>query len=478
MFRVCKGCYGVIPLMSCRIDGMMIMADEDLFGALPDQNRPQPTGRGAPRLRVPERSQIDTHWAALDDLIADDHPVRAVWAFVTGLDLSALHDAIKAREGQPGHPPAQPELLMALWLWATVDGVGSARRLDQLCRDHLVYRWLCGGVSMNYHTLSDFRIAHREVLDRLLARGVASLVEAGLVSLDILAQDGLRVRASAGAGSFRRRKRLEELRTAAQARVARLRAEIEADPGSGDKVRRAAQIRAAREREARIVAAQQRMEELEVERARREKTNKQQVSKQKEPRASTTDAEARVMKMSDGGFRPAYNMQIVGAPKGQVIVAVDTDTSGSDRGLARPAIEALHGRGYKPPDYLSDGGFTKNEDIEWAHGIGTQLWCPVGQTRHGTDPYAPKPGDSAAVADWRKRMASDSGKQLYRKRAQHECINARGRRMGLQQLTVRGKEKAHTVLLWFALAHNMLRGFALRAAAQAAAQAAAAQVPA
>ncbi len=320
------------------------MADEGLFEELPEQKRPPPEGRGMPRVRVPERSQIDTHWAALDDLIPDDHPVRAVWAFVLGLDLSALHEAIKAREGQPGHPPAAPELLMALWLWATIDGVGSARRLDQLCQDHLVYRWLCGGVSMNYHSLSDFRIAHRAVLDQLLARGVASLVEAGLVSLDTLAQDGLRVRASAGAGSFRRRKRLEELRTAAQARVARLRAELEADPGSGDKVRRAAQERAAREREARIAAAQERMRELEAERARREKTNKQEVIKQKEPRASTTDAEARVMKMADGGFRPAYNMQIVAEPKSgrhrHQWLGSRLGAPGN-RGLARPRLQAF-----------------------------------------------------------------------------------------------------------------------------------------
>jgi hypothetical protein len=314
--------------------------------------------------------------------------------------------------------------------------------------------------------LSDFRIAHRAVLDRLLARGVASLVEAGLVSLETLAQDGLRVRASAGTSSFRRRKRLEELRTAAQARVARLRAELEADPGSGDKVRRAAQARAAQEREARIAAAQERMQELEAERVRREKTNKKEVKKQKEPRASTTDAQARVMKMADGGFRPAYNMQIVAEPNSQVIVAVDIDTSGSDRGLARPAIEALRARDYWPSDYLVDGGFTKNEDIEWAHATGTTLWCPPGHTKHGTDPYAPKRGDSAAVAEWRKRMASDLGKKIYRRRAEHECINAQGRRMGLQRLTVRGKEKAHTVLLWFALAHNMLRSFALTASAQ------------
>jgi transposase len=436
-----------------------------LFEELPEQMREPSAGSGAPRLRVPERRQVDMHWAALDDLVADDHPVRAVWSFAVGLDLSALHAAIEAREGRPGHPPAAPELMMALWLWATIDGVGSARQLDRLCREHLIYRWLCGGVSMNYHSLSDFRLAHREVLDQLLARGVASLVEAGLVSLDTLAQDGLRVRASAGASSFRRHKRLEALRRAAQARVARLRAELEADPGSGDKRRRAAQERAAREREARIAAAQERMRELEAERARREKTNKKDVARQKEPRASTSDAEARVMKMADGGFRPAYNMQLVAEPTTQVIVAIDIDTSGSDRGLVRLALDGLAARDCKPCDYLVDGGFTKNDDIEWAHASGTKLWCPPGQTRHGSDPYAPKAGDSPAVADWRRRMASERGKQIYRRRAEHECINAQARRMGLQQLTVRGKDKARTVLLWFALAHNMLRSFALQAAA-------------
>jgi transposase len=442
-------------------------AEGQLFEDLPDQHAPRPEGRGAPRVRAPERGQIDMHWAALDEMIADDHPVRAIWAFCQRLDLSPLYAAIDAREGVPGHPPASPELMMALWLWATVDGVGSARRLDQLCREHLAYRWLCGGVSMNYHTLSDFRLAHTVVLDQLLANGVASLVQAGLLELDILAQDGLRVRAAAGAASFRRRKRLEELSAAAQARVARLRAELEGDPAAGDRRQRAARERAAREREARIAAAQERMHELEAERARREKTNKAQVAKQKEPRASTTDAEARVMKMADGGYRPAYNMQIVSEPKSQVIVALDVETSGSDRGLARPAIEALRANGQTPSDYLVDGGFTKNSDIEWAHASGTRLWCPPAQTKHGTDPYAPRPRDSAGVADWRRRMASEAGKQMYRQRAQHECINAGARRSGLVQLTVRGKAKARAVLQWFALAHNMLRSFALWEAANA-----------
>jgi len=443
------------------------MADEQLFENLPAQDKPRAFGRGAPRLRVPERNQIGMQVAALDDLVSDDHPVRAVWAFVEGLDLSALHDVVKAREGQPGHPPAAPRLMLALWLWATVDGVGSARQLDRLCRDHLVYRWLCGGVSMNYHSLSTFRVAHMAVLERLLAQGVASMVEAGLVSLDTLAQDGLRVRAGAGASSFRRRPRLDELQAASQARVARLRYEVETDPTAGDGVRRAAKERGAREREARIAAAQERMKELEAERERREKTNKKQVARQKEPRASTTDADARVMKMADGGWRPAYNMQIISAPKRQVIVAVDIDTSGSDRGLAQPGIETVHAEGYEPSDYLVDGGFTKNDDIEWAHAKDIKLWCPAGQTRHGTDPYAPKKDDGVGVADWRERMRSGGGKTFYRLRAEHECINAHARRMGLRQLSLRGKIKARIHLLWFAVAHNMMRFFALHAEAQA-----------
>jgi transposase len=443
------------------------MADELLFEDLPEQKKPQAEGRGALRLRVPERSQIGMQVAALDDLISEDHPVRSVWAFVEGLDLSALHDVIKAREGQPGHPPAAPELMLALWLWATVDGVGSARQLDRLCRDHLVYRWLCGGVSMNYHSLSTFRIAHMAVLERLLAQGVASMVDAGLVSLDTLAQDGLRVRAGAGASSFRRRPRLDELKAAAQTRVERLRFEVETDPTADDRRRRAAKERGARERAERIAAAQERMKELEAERERREKTNKKEVAKQKSPRASTTDADARVMKMADGGWRPAYNTQIISAPEQQVIVAVDIDTSGSDRGLAQPGIETAHAEGYDPANYLVDGGFTKNGAIEWAHGKGIKLWCPVGQTRHGTDPYAPKKGDGVGVADWRKRMKSEEGKAFYRLRAQHECINAHARRMGLRQLTLRGKIKARIHLLWFAVAHNMMRFFALHAKAQA-----------
>jgi transposase len=452
----------------------LVPSEKELFADLPEQPAPEAPGRGMPRLRQPERHQLGWQVATIDDLVARDHPVRAVWAFVQGLDLRALHDAVKAREGVPGQAPPAPELMMALWLWATVEGVGSARQLARLCEQHLAYRWLCGGVSMNYHSLSDFRVAHAAVLDRLLAGGVAALVAQGVVALDVLAQDGLRVRAAAGAGSFRRRERLVELAAAATARVEQLRGELDADPAAGDRRQRAAhqraaQQRAAREGEERVKAALDRMSELEAERTRRAKTNKAEVSRQKEPRASTTDAEARAMKLADGGFRPAYNMQIISAPRGQVIVAVDIDTTGSDRGLARPALERLDAAARRPSDFLVDGGFTKNDDIEWAHANGIRLWSPPVHSKHRTDPYAPRPDDQPGVADWRQRMASEPGKALYKQRATAECPNAWARRMGLSRLLVRGKDKARAVLLWFALAHNMLRAFALRRRAMPAA---------
>jgi hypothetical protein len=248
--------------------------------------------------------------------------------------------------------------------------------------------------------------------------------------------------------------------------VERLRAEVETEPVAGYQRRRAAKERGARDIAERLAASQKRMEELEAERARREKTNKKEVEKQKPPRASTTDADARVMKMPDGGWRPGFNLQIISSPEHQVIVAVDVDTTGSDRGLAQGGIETVLAEGYEPSNYLIDGGFTKNDAIEWAHAGDIKVWCPPAQTKHGTDPYAPKKGDGVGVADWRERMKSAAGKAFYRMRCEHECINAHARRMGLRQLALRGKVKARIQLLWFAVAHNMMRFFALQAAAK------------
>ncbi len=438
------------------------MARAGLFENLPDMASPKADSGGAPRLREPVRDQIELRAMDLDSLIGADHPVRAVWAYVERLDLRVLEDAIKAREGRPGHPPATPRLLLALWLFATSQGVGSARALVRLCESHDAYRWLCGGVSVNYHTLADFRLAHPALLDDLLTRNVAALAAAGAIDLDTLAQDGIRVRASAGAASFRRRKTLHKCLKRARRVVARLKAEIDDDPDASNRRIRAARERAAAEREARVAAALAKLAELEVERARRAKTSAARTKKQGEPRASTTDPEARVMKMADGGFRPAYNLQIASAVEAQIVVAVDVETSGSDRGRMAPMLGQIKTRyGRAPKRYLADGGFTKNADIEWAADPANgaiNVHCPPIKSRHGTDPFAPRADDGPGMAAWRRRMQSAAGKARYKRRAIAECLHARFRQWNLRQLTVRGRGPTRTVLLWFALANNILRG--------------------
>src|SRR5512135_584570 len=223
---------------------------------------------GRPRLRTVNREQIVFRDAPLDDLLPQDHPARIVWDYVAGLDLGPLLRRIKSVEGRPGRAPIDPKILLALWLYATIEGMGSARELDRLCREHDAFRWIAGDVSVNYHTLSDFRTDHVELLDDLLTQSVAAMMAEGLVDLNRVAQDGMRVRASAGAASFRRRPTLEEALAQAQEPVDALRQEVEDDPAATDRRRKAAQQRAARERAERVQAALGRLPELEAKKRR------------------------------------------------------------------------------------------------------------------------------------------------------------------------------------------------------------------
>jgi transposase len=440
------------------------MSRETLFGDLPLSEPAERTGLGAPRLREPKRDQIELRAVDIESLIGDDHPVRVIWSYVEGLDLRELEDRIKARGARPGHPATSPRLLLALWLYATSEGVGSARALDRLCNSHDVYRWLCGGVSVNYHTLADFRVGCADLLDRLLIEHVAALAEAGLIDLDTLAQDGVRIRASAGAASFRREATLDRHLANAQAVVEELKREVEVRSDASNQRIQAAKKKAARERIERVKAAQTALAAIKRQRKERE-AKRGNGKKPKEPRASTTDAEARVMKMADGGFRPAYNVQVASAAGEQIVVAVEVRDSGSDRALMRPILERWHAlRGHVPARHLVDGGFCSAQDIEWAHGKGIEVYCPPIRSKHGTDPYLPRPGDGAGVLAWRARMASEAGKAQYKLRSVCECIHARWRNWDLRQLTVRGIEKARAVVLCYALTNNILQGHRLAGA--------------
>jgi transposase len=423
--------------------------------------RSEPPRIGPKRLRHAVRNQIEFQECSLDELLPEEHEARIVWEYVRGLDLSELQQRIQAVEGGPGQAPADPRILVALWLYATLRGVGSARELNRLCQYHAAYRWICGGVSMNYHTLADFRTQHVELLDHLLTESVASLMAEGLVSLDRVAQDGMKVRASAGAASFRRQPTLEEALVEAESQVAQLRKELEANPAANKTRQQAARKRAAEERAERVRAALGQLPKIAETKAAKDR---------EKARASTTDADARVMKMGDGGFRPAFNVQLATATDSQVITGVDVTNFGSDRGEMVPMVEQ-HQQRYeeRPREALVDGGFVKKADIDEVSPPqgGTTVYAPVMKSKDPKrDPHTPCDDDSPAVAEWRQRMATDEAKAIYRERAATaECVNALARNRGLQRFLVRGLQKAKAVVLWYVLAHNLMRAVALRAAA-------------
>jgi transposase len=423
---------------------------------------PKPTlPSGTPRVRHARRQQVEMRCLSLDQLLPAEHPVRVVWQYVQQLDLAPLYVPIRAVEGHAGRTPADPPILVALWLFATLEGIGSARRLNKLCVEQLPYEWLRGGVSVNYHTLADFRVGHGEFLDQLLTTSVAALLHEELVPLQRVAVDGMRVRASAGAASFRRRATLEECLAEAEAQVQQLRAEVDSDPAASSRRQHKAQQRAAEERCERVRQALAHLPAIEA---------KKKADEKQKARSSTTDAEARVMKMADGGFRPAFNVQLATDTATQIITGVDVTNQGSDQGQLAPMMAQHEQRyGTAPGAALVDGGFVTLEDIETvsANEVETTVYAPVPQPKDETrDPHTPLADDQPAVAAWRERMGTDPAKEIYKERAATaECVNAQARNRGLAQFRVRGLVKVKAVVLWYVLAHNLRRIVALRAEA-------------
>jgi len=430
------------------------------------------TPRQAPpkrRLRRPDRHQTLLVPLCPDDLVPPDHEVRTVVAVVETMDLSRFHEPIKAVEGEAGRNATDPALLVALWLYATIRGESSARRLATLCEESRPFRWLCGGVTVNHHLLSDFRTAHLDALDDLFTQCIAALVGKGLVTVARISQDGTRVRASAGAASFRREARLERLLEAARRHVAEVRRQFEDEAYAAEvgARRRAAQEHAAREREARLEAALEALPDLKQrqdEAARRAGHGvRGRKIRAKEPRVSTTDPEARVMKMPDGGFRPAYNVQLATDTESRAVVGVDVTNEGSDgAGLSEPMRDQVEARtGRNVQEHLLDGGYLRTEDLERAHAKDVALLVPPKPARkaerRGRE-LEPRPGDSEAVLAWKARMRSEEGQAIYKERAAtSETVNADVRcYRGLARIPLRGLQKATCVALWSALAYNVM----------------------
>jgi transposase len=407
-----------------------------------------------PRYETANRTQVELTPTDLEALLPPGHAARLVWRFVEGLALDAFYATIKAREGHPGRPAIDPKILIALWLYATMDGVGSAREVDRLCDAHDAYRWLRGGVSVNHHTLSDFRVRHQAALDDLFTQSIAALLHRGIVTLARVAADGTRVRGSAGTGSFRREETLQECLRAARKQVARTAQQRE---GEVTAQTAAAHRRAAEERLARVEEALAQLPAIAATRARLEKKKKKKATP---PRASITDPDARVLKMADGGYRPGYNVQLATDMDGGAIVGVAVTNVGDDHAAFVPLMAQVATRtGQWPQAAVVDAGVSSKAGLTTLADQGVTVYAPVPARQGVTDPARRGAEDSDAVADWRQRMATDEAKGIYRARGSvAERVNGDLRtHRTLACVGGRGLPKVHMWVLWIALAHNMMR---------------------
>lgn len=434
--------------------------------------------RGA-RLRQAQRSQMTWGRIDLDATLPEEHPARAIWTVIERLDLSALYAQIEARDEVAGASAIDPKLLLALWVYATSEGEGSARELARLTELHAAYRWICGGVDVGYHTLSDFRSQQGEIINALITQVLALLLKQDLVDLSRVAQDGTRVRASAGAASFRREQTLQTLMAEARTHLEQVTRDA-ADPALSAR-RNAAIKRGAKDRLTRLEAALAQIPQV-IE------TKKRSGAKDTTPRVSSTDADARVMKMGDGGFRPAFNVQFATTTDAaRVIVGVGVTNRGSDQGESTPMLEQIEKRtGVLPNELLVDGGYNQHKAIDEAAALDVTVYAPLPRPRKvdtskavpqnaqsdssascgdpppvppALDPHLPRDTDSKAVAEWRQRMGTDGAQEIYKQRAATaETVNADAKtHRGLDHLVVRGLTKVLGAASLFALTYDVLR---------------------
>jgi transposase len=391
---------------------------------------------------------------SLDQMLPADDRARIVWEFVSSLDLEPLYEKIQVTDNTAGRDAICPEILVSLWLMATLDGIGKARELDRRSKRDSRYLWILGEVSVNYHTLSDFRVQHGEFLNQTLVDTVTVLVAQGIVPLETIGQDGMRVRASAGTSSFRRKPTLEELQKAAQAHVDRLRDELETED---DERKQSAKTRAAHDRKARIDEALHQYEEL------RDKREKRKKGDGEKTRVSTTDPDARKMKTANGGFDPAYNVQFATDADVRIIVGVDVTNEGTDGGeLPRMHEKVTRDYGKMPKRVLVDSAYATKDSVTFVEAAGTEVVSSVPRRdqleKHGKDPHARQKGDTDEYVKFRQRMDQEEYQDLYQQRPSvAEFPNADCRNRNLRQFPVRGLKKVKAVALWHALAFNFLR---------------------
>lgn len=423
-----------------------------LFAAAETRSTPPRAAvRGKPRIEEPQRAQGEMRFEIPDDAVPEGHEARTLWNVLGTLDLAAFGAQSASVEGKAGRSLKSPRMLLTLWLYAIARGVGSAREIARLTKSDAAYRWIVGDLDVSHHKLSQFRVGHGEALDTLMTDVLASLMEKGLLSLDLVAQDGTRTRAAASAPSFRTHGSLLQCRKQAALHLKAVLAA--ADDPEYTRAQHARRAAAARDFQERVEAAIATVAELQKKR----KPSDELV------RASTTDAEARNMKMPDGGFRPAYNVQyaVAGSELGgpRTIVAVQVTNIGSDMGSLTPMAEQVESRtGELPRTVLADGGHAKNEDIATLRGKGVDVLVPPPENAKPIEQLRQQ-GANPEVIAWRERMETAEAQQQYRARAGLcELTNAHQKdHHSIKQFLVKGLDKVTCVVLLSVLTSNLLQ---------------------
>jgi len=319
------------------------------FEALPEGTHRHPgleERESSPRLKAINRNQLLLRPVDVERLVPDDHEVRAIWEFTGRIDLTPYYQDIAAVEGKAGSTAFDPRLLISIWIYAYSKGIGSAREISRRIEYEPPYQWLTGMEPVSYHTLSDFRIANTQSLAQMFANILGILSAEGLITLERVMHDGTKVKACAGDDTFRSEGRIRAHLEAAKDQVRLL--QESADTGMSPRIEKARE-RAAGEKQTRLESALQEFTKMEG---------------KADARVSTTDPEARIMKLAHEGYAPAYNVQVTTDAHAGIIVAAGISQNSQDYKELVPAMKRIkENTGELPLTIVADAGYVSNDNI-------------------------------------------------------------------------------------------------------------------
>ena len=417
------------------------------------------------KLKVACRTQYQIAWNCLDDLIPEDHKVRTLWQFAQNMDFSVCYEEINSFQGDTGRAAIDPKILFVLWVYTIMDGNSSARKLEELCENHNVYKWVCGGVSVSRTILAEFRSKNPRKFDELLTTSLAVLVKNGLISDTDFSQDGTRVKANAGFASFHREESLNKIEAEIKKYIESLNKEDVSHLSAFDKNKLEKNKRIAVDKKNSVEKALRNLYEARCEKKTNGERNRNEVTEEdlNKVRASTTDPQVRKMKMGDGGFRLAHNVQFATGLDSRVIYGVDvvnTLDPGTAPRLMYQVQERLKKLSMKTlKKWIADSAYSgKNDIITTASLFSEVLYYAPPKPKKGENPKKHRKEDCEAVKKWRDLIGSNEVNELYKKRCSTaEFSNMHVKNHAFQEFSLRGLVKAKAEATLNAISMNISR---------------------